>query len=260
MRVLVTRPAREATGWVMALREQGLDAVALPLITIDPVDDSAPVQAAWQRLDQYSAVMFVSANAVEHFFVQAVPRVLAAWRNGSLAVRAWSPGPGTRKALLAAGLPPQAVDAPAQDAAQFDSESLWQQVASQVKPSSRILLVRGADASGEGAGRDWLSGQLQAAGAVVETVPAYARRPPLLDDQQRALASQAASDGSVWLFSSSEALSHLRAALPAQSWRRARAVATHPRIALALEEAGFAVVCRSRPDLGDIVAALKSSR
>ncbi|MGJ7583631.1 uroporphyrinogen-III synthase, partial [Variovorax sp. RHLX14] len=38
--VIVTRPAREAAQWVSDLRAAGLDAVALPLIVIEPVADA----------------------------------------------------------------------------------------------------------------------------------------------------------------------------------------------------------------------------
>ena len=258
MRVIVTRPVREAARWVATLRQQGLDALALPLITIGPAPDAEPLQAAWESLERFSALMFVSVPAVQQFFAVAAPGVLCAWQRGEIPVRAWAPGPGTREALLAAGVPAQYVDAPPTNAAQFDSETLWQQVVSQVGVGSVILMVRGADGRGEGAGREWLAARLRAAGARVENLSAYVRSAAPLDAQQIALARQAATGDSVWLFSSSEALSHLRDALPGQSWTKARAIATHPRIAVALQGAGFGVVCQSRPDLGDIVAALES--
>jgi hypothetical protein len=69
--VIVTRPAREAVQWVEDLRAAGLDAVALPLIVIEPVADAAPLRAAWSHLADYAALMFVSATAVEHFFEHA---------------------------------------------------------------------------------------------------------------------------------------------------------------------------------------------
>ena len=42
------------------------------------------------------------------------------------------------------------------------------------------------------------------------------------------------------------------------SWDRARAIATHPRIAHAARRAGFGVVCESRPSVEAVVAALES--
>lgn len=260
MRVILTRPAHEGRRWEALLRGAGLEVESLPLIELAPVPDAAPVQAAWRALAGYGALMFVSRSAVEHFFAQQPADAVAPWLAGALQPRAWAPGPGTRQALRAAGVPEGLVDAPAADSAQFDSEALWQQVAGQVRDGMRVLLVRGAGADGESAGREWLSERLARAGARVEAIAAYVRAAPVLDASQRALAQAAAADGSVWIFSSSEALRNLLRALPGQPWSGARAIATHPRIAQALEAAGFAVVCGSRPAESDILAALESFR
>jgi uroporphyrinogen-III synthase len=253
MRVLVTRPESESRHWVEELRRRGFDAQALPLIEIAPVADAAALSSAWLQLDRYRAVMFVSGNAVRHFFGHP-DRV--GW---PAQTRAWSPGTGTRQALLAAGVDPKLVDAPPPEAAQFDSESLWQQVASQVGNGDRVLIVRGADALGASSGRDWLAEQLAAAGAQVEVVAAYLRRPPRLNAEQIAQAQQSrGQEGCFWLFSSSRAIAHLQALLPGGDWRQGRVGARHPRIAQAARRAGFGVVCESRPSMDAVVAALKS--
>ena len=88
MRVVVTRPAHEAAEWVARLREAGFDAVALPLIAIEPVADDAPLRNAWHRIAAFDAVMFVSGNAVRGFFAARPP-------GARFAPRAWAPGPGT---------------------------------------------------------------------------------------------------------------------------------------------------------------------
>ena len=79
-------------------------------------------------------------------------------------------------------------------------------------------------------------------------------------DAERALARAAATDGSLWLFSSSEAAGHLPALLPGQDWRRARAIATHPRIADTVRSLGFSEVIASRPGFEDVVASIESAR
>jgi uroporphyrinogen-III synthase len=244
MRVIVTRPAAEAAEWVEALRGRGFDAVPLPLIAIEPAADTASLRTAWQRLASYRAAMFVSANAVRGFFA-ARPHASA------FTPRAWATGDGTRGALLQAGVAPAQVDSPPADAARFDSEALWHEVAHQCRAGDRVLLVRG------GGGRDWLADRLAAEGVGVDTVQAYSRARPAWTPAQLALAAQAARD--TWLFSSSQAIAHLRAALPAQQWHEARAVATHPRIAQAARAAGFGVVCESRPPIDDVVRALESA-
>src|SRR5690606_28115902 len=115
------------------------------------------------------------------------------------------------------------IDRPAHDAAQFDSEALWAQVQNDVGAGERVLVVRGADAGAppQGTGREWLAQQLRARGAEVDFVVAYTRTAPVFSPEQQALAEQAAHSGAWWLLSSSEALAHLRAALPHQAWGQA---------------------------------------
>jgi uroporphyrinogen-III synthase len=252
-RVLVTRPLAEAGPWVQQLRERGFDAVALPLIGIGPAPDPTPLLQAWRELASCRAVMFVSTNAVREFFARRPAG--AAW---PAQTRAWSPGAGTRRALAAQGVPDDQLDSPAEDSPRFDSEALWQRVAVHVRPGDCVLIVRGGEAGdSEGSGRDWLPDQLRRAGAQVRTVMAYVRAVPQFSATERDEAIAGASSG-VWLFSSSQAVANLKTLLPGQSWAQARAIATHPRIAQAARDAGFGVVCESRPALADVSATLKS--
>ncbi|RYF39574.1 MAG: uroporphyrinogen-III synthase, partial [Comamonadaceae bacterium] len=184
-------------------------------------------------------------------------------------VRFMAPGPGTVAALLAAGVPAGAIDAPPADAVQFDSEALWAVVGERAWRGQRVLVVRGgnlADAGGSGSGapssgRDWLARRLQDAGAAVDFIAVYARGAPDFTPAQQARARAASQDGSVWLFSSSEAVGNLVRAVSAD-WANARAIATHPRIADAARAAGWGQVLQVRPDLEDIragVASIESS-
>ena len=258
-RIIVTRPAREAARWVRELGERGLCARALPLIEIAPEPMSGALAAAREQLGAYHAAMFVSAHAVDGFLEQKTPLSLTAQALAAIETRAWATGPGTARALLNAGWPAARIDAPPPDAARFDSEALWARVRANIRPGLRVLIVRGGDAEGRPAGRDWLAAQLQAAGAAVDQVAAYRRGAPALDAAQRALAASAASDGSRWLFSSSEAIANLRAALPARDWSSAVALATHPRIAQAARDAGFGVVREVQPTLDAVAASIKSA-
>lgn len=256
--VIVTRPAADAQHWVRQLRDGGFAAEALPLIDIAPASDTGALAQVWQTLDRYAACMFVSGNAVEYFFkdsvIQGLPPTL----------RLMAPGPGTVAALLAAGVPEALIDAPAADAGQFDSEALWAVVGQRDWQGKCVLVVRGEspDAAGGGAssGRDWIARQWEAAGARVDFVGVYQRRAPQLSEQQLERARAASKDGSVWMFSSSEALANLlrQPALAGVDWRGARAVATHPRIEEAVRAAGWGVVAASRPALADIKVTLAS--
>jgi uroporphyrinogen-III synthase len=239
-RVIVTRPGREAQAWADALQARGVPCEALPLIEIAALPEPLALAQAWQAVPGHLALMFVSANAVR-FFMAARP-------SGSPipSCRAWSTGPGTRAALLAAGWPEGLIDSPHEDAPQFDSEALWALVAQWVQAavaSSRsklsVLIVRGADAKGQLAGRDWLAVQLESSGLVVLQAVAYVRQAPVLTPAQQSLARQAVGDGSAWLFSSSEAAQHLLKSCPDLPLAQAWALATHPRIAQRLQQLGW---------------------
>lgn len=271
MRVIVTRVQPQAARWVKLLSPH-CEALALPLLETSALADTSALQTVGQHWRDYTAVMFVSSHAVNHFF--ASNQAAALLYKGQIApeTRAWCTGPGTHAALLAQGLPAQRVDAPAADGGQFDSEALWQQVQGQVGPGARVLIVRGdtrdddsdkpestdQPAATPGVGRDWLAQTLRQAGVEVDFVVAYQRGAPVWGPPERALATQAASDGSVWLFSSAEAVGHLSSLLPGQSWAQARALATHARIAQAARDLGFAMVCESRPTFAHVLASIES--
>ena len=260
MRVLVTRPSREAQNWLQALKTAGHDAIALPLIEIAPVADSQPLNRAWQQISRYQAVMFVSANAVDFFFAAKPQSIPSNFSCGGSSIRAWATGPGSARALMRAGVGAVCIDAPKPDSLQFDSEALWEQVHGQVGAGSQFLIVRGDEAKSPlaGSGRDWLAQRIQAAGGSAEFVVAYHRHVPAFTRAQRELVRAASTDGSAWLFSSSQAVANLVSSFPALSWAQGRAIATHPRIAQTARSHGFGVVCESRPTLDDVVASIES--
>lgn len=289
--VVITRPLAQAGPWQRALEQAGYPVVPLPLLTIDPAPNPRAVHQAWTQLPDFDALMFVSANAIEGFFAHRP--ALAVWPDTT---RAWVPGPASRQALMAAGVPRVVIDAPSAQAEQFDSESLWQQVGGQVAPGFRLLLVRGgaqgglpqAHATGlevqdakhaadgvdtqRGAGRDWLADQVLAAGASVVWLQAYARGAPRWTASDYTAAARARDSGALWLFSSSECVAHLDAltrstdhpdwqrsgAMSHGFWGGSVALATHPRIAQAARALGFAAVHLSRPGLADVRASIES--
>ncbi|MBL8351145.1 MAG: uroporphyrinogen-III synthase [Burkholderiaceae bacterium] len=243
--VLVTRPQPQADDWVARLRALGLDAVALPLLGIAGAADPAPVHDAWQTLaapeaaDRPAVVMFVSPSAVERFF--ALRPDGARWPGSVIAA---GTGPGTRHALLGAGVPEAAVLTPPEAAGQFDSEALWALLRERLPaPAAAVLIVRG-----EG-GRDWLADTLRQHGARVHFVEAYRRTVPVPDAAGRAALRRALAQPArcCWLFSSSEAVGHLPDLAPGADWSGASALASHPRIAAAALQIGFGRVAQVLP-------------
>ena len=261
VRLILTRPANQTQVWTSGLQAQGHEVVSWPLIVTLPVSPAQAVDQAWRDLGEFRALMFVSAPAVSHFFARRPPDCT------SLAVRCWATGPGTRRALLQAGVKPDLIDTPPQDAAQFDTEHLWPIVACQAVSGQTVAIVRGTDeeagldvgsVADAGVGRDWLARQLQQAGVRVRWVVAYQRSIPSWDTEQLAQVARAATDGSVWVMSSSQAVRHLQALMPQQDWSQARAIATHERIAAALRVLGWGRVRVSRPDVPGLLQGLAS--
>jgi uroporphyrinogen-III synthase len=259
--VIVTRPLDDATRWVQALQSRGVQALALPLITIEPVPDVQPLQRLWQERGQYSAMMFVSANAVRHFMAAQQQGSASAW-SLPLTLRAWATGPGTQAALLAQGWPAAQIDMPDAQAQVWDSEALWARVQTAVQPGQTVLIVRGADEAGQMAGRDWLARALTQAGARVQQCVAYVRRCPSWGEAERALALQHTrphtGPSAWWLFSSTEAATHLLRLCPDLPVQQGRALATHPRIAQGLRAQGWGRVELVAPGLDRLVESIES--
>jgi uroporphyrinogen-III synthase len=247
--VLITRPVAQAQPDITQLAAQGIQALSLPLLTIEPASDRAAIRNAWADLPRCSLVMFASPNAVLHFFAAKPPS--AQW---PLALRAAATGPGTVAALLHAGVPAQQCIAP--PGPRFDSQALWERKLQQQQTwrGARVLIVRG------NGGRDELAGHLTAAGAEVVFVQSYSRAPPVWSAAQQALAQAAvqAPHAHLWHFSSSEAVRHLPALMPQARWGSAHAVATHPRIARAAREVGFGLVDEIEVPLPALVAFVRA--
>ena len=253
MRVIVTRPAAQAADWVAKLLAYGIDAQPLALIGIAPALDAAAVPAAWEGLHRKHLVVFVSPNAAEQFF--AGRPTGATWPDGVLA---GSPGPGTTQTLRALGVPPAGLIEPAADAVQFDSETLWEQLAGRDWSGANVLIVRGDS------GREWLADTLRRHGAQVDAVTAYRRCAPVFGAAECELLNAAIRQpaGHLWFFSSSEAIDNLAALVASADlpWRQAHALATHPRIAERARQRGFKSVTQARPTLSSVVACIQSIR
>lgn len=256
--LLVTRPRDQALQWVAQLQSRGVPAAALPLLSIQATPDTQDMLQARARLAAGSlrALMFVSPNAVEAFMAGAA----GGWPSNTLAV---VPGPGSAEALIARGVPRACLLQPPAASAQFDSESLWPEMARLDWRGADVLVIRG-----EG-GRDWLIERWQEAGARVQVVAAYRRSPPQPTPAESAfLQSALASPQScTWLLSSSESLDHLLPMAAAQAperdlglWlRNSLALATHPRILQRAQALGFGQVDACRPDLDSVVDSYNQS-
>ncbi len=222
--LILTRPPLQAQAWAQSLAPLGVATRSLPLIDTLALDGAQAV--ARTRAEASDWAFFTSPAAVSALFEGGLP-----WR-WPAGLRACCVGPGTAAALQAAGVPAQALLSPPPDAAQFDSEHLWPLLRTAGPwPARRMLWL-----CGEG-GRDWLIQRLREAGADVELLPVYRRVWPA--PASELLAEALGLPRALWLFSSSEALTHLQQIAPQIERVRHQALVTHPRIAEKAEALGW---------------------
>jgi uroporphyrinogen-III synthase len=264
VRVIITRPEEEGSRWAEAIEATGFRSWSLPLIEVGPTVQGRAVDQAWSRLGSFDAVMFVSRNAAKYFFARKPSGATVFSAQAAVKTVAFVTGPGSFATLKSLGAEQEFVFAPDLSADRFDSEALWDVVKSRIVVGYRVLIVRGVTLSEQhidsdhGTGRDWFAQRVREAGGEVEFVVSYERTCPKWDDNMTALAADAGRDGSVWIFSSSEAIRNLQLLCPDSPWDQARAVVTHPRIATAARAAGFRVVLESKPVVSALLASIES--
>ncbi|HYW91433.1 MAG TPA: uroporphyrinogen-III synthase [Gammaproteobacteria bacterium] len=167
LRVMVTRPPRQAEGLCRAIEAAGGRPVTLPAVEIAGPGDPAAARRQLGRVAEYDWVIFVSRNAV----AEAVPWLGAPL--AQLAPRVAAVGRGTATALARLGC--EAAVVPARGGG---SEALLEHPALRSLRGRAVLIVRG-----EG-GRELLARALAARGARVDYAEVYRRRRPCPTRQQ----------------------------------------------------------------------------
>ena len=193
LRVLVTRPQRQAERLSQLIEQAGGKAVRLPLLAIAPMPPTPHIQRVLNDAHTWDCWIFTSANAV---------RCARELDRGPWPVRLAAIGPATAASLEAEGLPALA---PLLSAS---SEALLALPEFSDVDEQNILIVSGAG------GLDVLAPTLRARGAKVEVAEVY-RRLPLPYDEVRVLSALRGTD--VIVITSGEALQHLVALTPEAS-------------------------------------------
>jgi uroporphyrinogen III methyltransferase/synthase len=158
LRIGITRPEAQAAPQISRAIELGAQPVLMPLIEIRPTDDTGPLDAALDRLDDFDWLVFTSANGVDAFFN-----------------RLWETGRDTRSLgnICCAAIGPSTADALAEFRVRADivpEEYRAEGLAAALAPlvaGQRVLWPRA------NRGRDVLPNELTTAGAIVEQVVVY---------------------------------------------------------------------------------------
>ena len=220
--VVITRPAGDGAALTRRIRALAGVPLRLPGSSLRAAPDAAAARAALVAALRCAALVFVSPAAVR-FAARLAPL------RPARATRVLAVGQATARALLRHGVPDVSVPR------RQDSEGLLGLAPLDAPRGRRVAVV------GAGGGRGLLQRQLLARGATLREVVVYQRLPARLD-ARHLVPLVAAHDPLYLLLSSSEALDHLRVALPAPAWARllrAIAVVSSGRLAAAARAAGF---------------------
>ena len=165
--VLVTRPAHQASEFILQLQMAGAETFALPAMEIQPLSLNASTQQRLQKTD-YQLVIFISANAVlyglpvlQHLIQKPTTKIAAI-------------GGRTAHTLQAQGL---AVDLRAHTGQTSEDLLALPALQKNVIAGTSVLIVRGQG------GREVLSLTLQSRGALVNYAEVYTGNRPQSDTQ-----------------------------------------------------------------------------
>jgi uroporphyrinogen III methyltransferase/synthase len=157
-KIVVTRAQDQAGELSERLRSLGAELMEFPVISIQPPQDSGPLDRAIAQLGEYHWMIFTSANGVR-FFLQHLDRSPHDLR--SLKARICAIGPSTRRAIEDLHLKVDMMPA------EYVAESLVAAFAVEQLQGKRILLPQAAVA------RDVIPLELSKLGAHVDVVEAY---------------------------------------------------------------------------------------
>ena len=160
MRVLITRPIKQAQSLASALQSHNIETLIYPALQIEPVDANAFEQLS-DRLSHFDWIIFTSCNAVW----QSIAHLKTMWANKSTPALI-AIGPATANALSEAGF-----TVTCSPRANFSSEGLLAEPFIQACQGKHILLLGGVG------GRTVLTHQLTQCGATVEKLAVYRRCP-----------------------------------------------------------------------------------
>ena len=192
-RVLVTRPQHQADNLCAQLEQLGAEPIRFPTLAIQAVDESDPgLKQYFLNLDQYQAVIFISANAARLGY-DWIDRY---WPQLPIKVNWLAVGSATARTLLQLGLQSETIEGA------MDSEALLQHPHLQQLENCKLLICRGQG------GREHLGQTLRERGAQVDYAELYQRQMPVYS-QTEIESIIYKSSASAMFVSSGEALSNL---------------------------------------------------
>ncbi|MCU0651235.1 MAG: uroporphyrinogen-III synthase, partial [Candidatus Omnitrophica bacterium] len=158
-RILVTLPAEDNSRLSGALSDLGADCASLPMISIKPLDDYKPLDAAIRQIEDFHWLIFTSRNGVRFFKdrLDALKMDIRCLQG----VKVASIGPKTKEAVECLGIRNDV------SPKEYTQEGLLAALKKTGVKGANILIVRAQEA------RDVLPDGLCALGGRVKVIPAY---------------------------------------------------------------------------------------
>ncbi len=174
LRVLVTRPSKQAADTIQAITAQGHKVHSLPCLDIVAIDAHSQQhqhqhnKAIALNLDHYAHIIIISTNAAAHF----LPLVENFWPQWPIGQTYWCMGQSTMAMLQTANF----VDVRHSPLGET-SEDLLNTLLPHIKSQDKVLIVRGVG------GRETLKEALQKKQANVDYMACYQRQAPTINQQ-----------------------------------------------------------------------------
>ena len=239
--IVITRPAHQAANLAGLIRAEGGNPLLFPAIEITGIEDSRPLLALIDRLDDFDWAIFASPNAVTKAF-----DLIDARRAWPARLRAAAVGRGSVRELNQRGV--REVVAPAR----FDSEALLDLPEMQEVAGRRVVIFRGVG------GRGLLGDTLAARGAAIEYAACYRRDRPR-GDAALLLNAWSRDELHAITATSSEGVRNLTVLVGAAGTvplQKTPLFVPHPRIAAAARELGFSTVVETAQGDDGIISGL----
>ncbi|SDT21345.1 uroporphyrinogen-III synthase [Halopseudomonas xinjiangensis] len=242
-RLLLTRSAEDNRRLATRLAAAGVDTLNIPLICIEPCEETFAQRQQMLDLDRYQAVVVVSPVAAR----QGLERLDRYWPQAPSDIEWLAVGATTASVLSEYGLPVCRPD-DGQDSEALLRLPIWQQLLA--VPNLKVLIWRGVG------GREHIAETVRGAGGQVDYLELYRRTQPAgLGDQLLAASGQGVQG---ILISSGQALEHWHDAA-AQQWtaqRHWRCLVPSQRVAKRAAELGCTdiVVCDGADDAAVLAA------
>jgi uroporphyrinogen III methyltransferase/synthase len=197
--IVVTRARAQASDLVQTLSDLGARCLEFPTIRVQPPDDWRPLDEAFDRLAEYSWLIFTSVNGVKQFFQRlfAVGKDVRALHHLHTAAI----GPATAAELLARGLKSDIVPET------YRAESVVAAFKGIDMDGSHVLLPRAEEA------RPVLPDELRKMGARVNEITVY-QTVPVTDGAEQLIEALRSGGVDIVTFTSSSTVANFKALLP----------------------------------------------